>query len=283
MTLLSILAGEFKLDGGAMFGVVPKTIWNQNSIADEQNLVTLAMRCLFIEVDNKKILIDTGIGNKLPTKIASHYQINSAISLASSLKKHGISCEEITDVILSHLHLDHAGGAIVQTNDGKLVPTFARANYWTSSTQWKWATENPNPRERASFRPENLEPLHASQQLQFIEPRTKSIIHPCIELYFADGHTKGMVMPLIHYKGKKIIFTADLLPSIHHIPIAYIPSYDIFPLDSMQEKQQILNLCEQENHIIFLDHDNKHECCTVKKNEKGIIALDQTFPLGTCL
>lgn len=281
MMLYSVCAGEFKLDGGAMFGVVPKTIWNKQGLADEANLVSLAMRCLLIEVGERLILIDTGIGHKLSAELAPYYHINSDISLEQSLRQQGFSTHQITDVILSHLHLDHAGGAISMTADGTYYSTFPKATYWSCNKQWAWATENPNPREKASFRPENLLPLSKSGQLKMIDDHPSAFPKE-LSVLFADGHTQGMMLPIIQYKDTSILFAADLLPSIYHIPIPYIPAYDISPLTSMEEKKRILEQCVERQYIIFLDHDPVHECCTLRRGTKNIELLD-TFPLSSCL
>lgn len=276
MTLYTINTGFFKLDGGAMFGVVPKTMWNKLNPADENNMCTWAMRCLLIEDGNKLILVDNGIGNKQDDKFFGHYYLHGDDTLDKSLAKHGFSKDDITDVFLTHLHFDHCGGSIVRNND-KLIPAFKHAVYWSNERHWKWATE-PNDREKASFLKENILPIKESGQLRFIEtnntelPGIKNIKH-------VFGHTDDMMLPMISYKGKTIVFMADLLPSAAHIPIPYVMAYDMFPLTTLQEKKSFLAEAQQEDYILFFEHDPRIECCNLQVTEKGIRPKD-TFALS---
>ncbi|MGI4020034.1 MAG: MBL fold metallo-hydrolase [Janthinobacterium lividum] len=276
MQLHTINTGLFKLDGGAMFGVVPKTIWSKTNQADENNLCTLAMRCLLVEDESKLILIDTGIGNKQSDKFFSHYYLHGEASLTQSLQNLGFHPDDITDVFLTHLHLDHVGGAINAENE-KLVPAFKNAVYWTNKQHWNWAL-NPNEREKASFLKENLLPLQESGQLQFINPADASFTDK-ISVRLVSGHTEAMMLPQISYKNKTLVFVADLLPTAGHIPLPYIPAYDMFPLQTLIEKKAFLEEAADQNYILFLEHDPENECCTVKRTEKGI-RLDETFKLS---
>jgi glyoxylase-like metal-dependent hydrolase (beta-lactamase superfamily II) len=268
----------FKLDGGAMFGVVPKTIWNKLNPADEANLCTWAMRCLLIEDGDRLILIDTGIGNKQDEKFFSHYHLHGNNTLDGSLKKCGFSKEDVTDVFLTHLHFDHCGGAIVREGDA-LVPAFKNATYWSTEKHWYWATE-PNDRERASFLKDNIIPLQTSGQLKFVEAArhqnvdvlATSHFNENISVRFVHGHTESMMLPQLTYKGKTIIFMADLLPSAAHIPLPYIMAYDMFPLTTLDEKKRFLVEALAENFILFFEHDPQHECCTLQQTERGIRA-----------
>ncbi len=280
MKLYTINAGFFKLDGGAMFGVVPKSIWNKLNPADENNMCTWAMRCLLIETGNKKILIDTGIGDKQDTKFFNHYYIKGD-TLESSLSKHGFSKDDITDVFLTHLHFDHCGGAIVREGDN-LVPAFKNAIYWSNEQHWQWATQ-PNDREKASFLKENILPIKESGRLQFVEVKEDiSLFDENITLRFAFGHTDAMMLPTIQYKGKTIVYMADLLPSAAHLPLPYIMSYDMFPLKTLKEKKSFLQEALEKDYILFFEHDPTIECCTLQMTEKGIRVKD-TFTLEDIL
>jgi glyoxylase-like metal-dependent hydrolase (beta-lactamase superfamily II) len=268
MKLHAINTGLFKLDGGAMFGVVPKTIWSKTNPADENNLCTLAMRCLLIEDEDRLILIDTGIGNKQDPKFLSYYYLHGDDSLEKSLAALGFNADDITDVLLTHLHLDHVGGAV--NRDGEnLVPTFKNAVYWTNQQHWDWAI-NPNEREKASFLKENILPLQQSGRLKFIEFEDGISFTDNISIHFVSGHTKNMMLPLIRYKGKNILYIADLLPTIGHIPLPYIPAYDMFPLTTLEEKKKFLTEAAEKEFILFFEHDAENECCTVHQTEKGI-------------
>jgi glyoxylase-like metal-dependent hydrolase (beta-lactamase superfamily II) len=273
MKLYSINTGYFKLDGGAMFGVVPKSIWNKLNPADENNMCNWAMRSLLIEDDNKLILIDNGMGDKQDEKFFSHYFLNGDDSLDKSLAKYGFGKDDITDVILTHLHFDHCGGSIDRVN-GKLVPAFKNATYWSNADHWKWATE-PNDREKASFLKENILPIKESGQLKFADIKeNKSIITENITLKFVNGHTEAMMLPVIKYKDKTIVYTADLLPAVAHIPLPYVMAYDMFPLTTLNEKKSFLNEALENNYILFFEHDPKVECCNLQLTERGIRQKD---------
>lgn len=273
MNVYTINTGNFKLDGGAMFGVVPKSIWNKLNPADENNMCNWSMRCLLIEDGNKLILVDNGMGDKQDANFFLHYYLNGDDSLDLSLKKHGFSKGDITDVILTHLHFDHCGGSIVRQGN-KLVPAFKNAVYWSNEQHWQWASE-PNAREKASFLKENFLPIKESGQLQFIIPgedqnATGSRVHPAITIRFVNGHTDRMMLPQIKYKDKTIVYMADLLPSTGHIPIPYVMAYDMFPLTTLNEKKSFLAEAVEKDFILFFEHDPLNECCTVQQTEKGI-------------
>ena len=264
--------GFFKLDGGAMFGVVPKTMWNKTNPADENNMCSWAMRSLLIEDGNRLMLIDAGIGDKQSEKFFSHYYMYGNDSLHGNLAKLGFHANDITDVFLTHLHFDHCGGAINwnESKDG-YRPAFPNATYWSTEQHWKWATE-PNPREKASFLAENILPIQESGQLKFIERTgdfTKNAF-PNIEVLFVDGHTESMMIPHIQYQGKTLVFMADLLPSTGHVPLPYVMGYDTRPLITMEEKKNFLNKASNENFVLFLEHDSVNECCTLTQTEKGV-------------
>lgn len=278
MKIHSINTGNFKLDGGAMFGVVPKSIWNRTNPADQYNLCDWAMRSLIIEQDNRLILIDTGIGDKQDDKFFSHFHLSETDLFEQKLNKIGYSKSDITDVFLTHLHFDHCGGAI-QWNKNRtgFEPAFKNATYWSNEQHWDWATK-PNPREKASFLTENILPIQESGQLKFIE-RTNEISYQIfnnIDAIFVDGHTESMMLPKINYKEKTVVFMADLLPSVGHIPLPYIMGYDTRPLITMTEKEKFLQDAVKNKYILFFEHDNVNECCTVKQTEKGV-RVDQTF------
>jgi glyoxylase-like metal-dependent hydrolase (beta-lactamase superfamily II) len=270
--------GFFKLDGGAMFGVVPKTIWQKTNPADEFNLCTWAMRSLLIEDGNKLILVDTGIGNKQSDKFFSHYFLHGDDSLDGNLQKLGFSKDDITDIFLTHLHFDHCGGSI-EWNESKsgYRPAFKNATFWSTENHWEWATK-PNPREKASFLSENILPIQESGQLQFLERTENFTLNslPNMDVLFVDGHTESMMIPHIKYKGKTIVFMADLLPSVGHIPLPYVMGYDTRPLITISEKEAFLNRAANEEFILFFEHDSVNECCTVQHTEKGV-RLKETF------
>ncbi len=277
MQLYTIETGYFKLDGGAMFGVVPKTIWNKINPADEKNMCTWAMRCLLIQDGERRILIDTGIGTKQDEKFFGHYYLHGTETLDSSLARHGFSREDITDVFLTHLHFDHCGGAIERINDS-MVPAFPNADYWSNESHWNWATD-PNDREKASFLKENILPIKESGRLKFIDTGTKKSSELAstaftnnISVRFAEGHTRSMMLPQIQYRNRTIVFMADLLPSAGHIPLPYVMAYDMFPLITLQEKRSFLQEAAENNYILFFEHDPLIECCEVEKTEKGIRA-----------
>ncbi len=279
MKFYVIDTGFFKLDGGAMFGVVPKVIWQKTNPADENNLCTWAMRCLLIEDGNRLILIDTGIGDKQDQAFLKRYYLHGDVSLEGSLKKSGFSADDITDVFLTHLHFDHCGGAVRWKSREKKVaePAFKNAVYWSNASHWKWATE-PNAREKASFLKENILPIQESGQLQFVEQES----FDGFDIFYANGHTEKMMMPVIRHKGKTIVFAADLLPSVGHIPLPYVMGYDTRPLLTLQEKESFLRKAAEEGYILFLEHDPVHECCTLQMTEKGP-RLKETFSLTDIL
>lgn len=277
MKIYPISTGNFKLDGGAMFGVVPKTIWQKTNPADENNMCTWAMRCMLIEDGNRLILIDNGIGNKQDEKFFSHYYLHGNDSLDSSLKKIGFHKDEITDVFLTHLHFDHCGGSI-EWNKSKerLEPAFKNATFWSNERHWEWATK-PNAREKASFLKENILPIQESGQLKFVERNTNpEKFSENFSIIFVDGHTDSMMLPVLNYKDKKIVFMADLLPSVGHIPLAYVMGYDTRPLITLEEKGKFLKEAADNNYILFFEHDAVNECCTVQHIEKGV-RLKETF------
>ena len=276
--------GYFKLDGGAMFGVVPKVIWQKSNPPDENNMCSWAMRSLLIEDGNRLMLIDAGIGDKQNEKFFSHFYRYGNDSLHGNLAKLGFHASDVTDVFLTHLHFDHCGGSI-EWNDLKsgYRPTFPSATYWSNEKHWLWATE-PNPREKASFLSENILPIQASGQLKFIV-RTGDFmeeVFPNMDVLFVDGHTESMMIPHIKYKEKTLVFMADLLPSVGHIPLPYVMGYDTRPLITLKEKASFLENSARENHVLFLEHDSVNECCTLQETEKGV-RLNETFDLSTFL
>ena len=261
-----------------MFGVVPKMMWNKLNPADENNLCPWALRCLLIEDGDKLILIDNGIGNKQDAKFFSHYHLHGDETLDSSLSKHGFHRDDITDVFLTHLHFDHCGGSIVRDGE-KLIPAFKNATYWSNEAHWKWATE-PNDREKASFLKENILPIKESRQMRMVNgqwsmvnnilAKADSTIIPSLSIRFVNGHTNAMMLPQIAYKEKTIVFMADLLPSVAHIPIPYVMAYDMFPLTTLNEKKSFLTEAVNNNYILFFEHDPVNECCDLQLTEKGI-------------
>ena len=295
MKLYTIDTCLFKLDGGAMFGVVPKVMWNKLHPADENNLCTWAMRCLLIEDANKLILIDTGIGNKQDEKFMSHFHLHGSDTLLSSLQKHGFTPNDITDVLLTHLHFDHVGGAVKKVGE-TLELVFPNANYWSNEVHWKTATE-PNAREKASFLSENILPVKESGQLKMIEhpyllnkndegweafPPLHSFavsFQKNIDIIYVEGHTESMMLPKINYNGTTILYMADLVPSVHHLPIPYVMAYDMNPKITLVEKQTILNEALKNNYVLFFEHDPIVECCTLQQTDKGI-RVKETFALS---
>ena len=272
MQLYTINTGYFKLDGGAMFGVVPKSIWHKLNPADENNMIRLAMRCLLIQDGKRLILIDNGIGEKQDSKFFSHYFLHGDDSLEKSLKSHGFSLDDITDVVLSHLHFDHCGGSISWNNDRtKFQTTFKNATYWIDEKHWS-ESQAPNPREKASFIKDNILPIQESGQLKLL--KQGELFHPEIELMYSNGHTNNMIHPIIPYKNSKVIYLADVIPTMAHIPTAYVMGYDVRPLDTMIEKQRILKLAAENNYILYFEHDPFNEACTVEQTEKGIKSKD---------
>ncbi len=280
MQLHSIDTGFFKLDGGAMFGVVPKTIWQKTNPADENNLCNWAMRLLLIEDGKKLILVDTGIGNKQSEKFFSHYHLNGDATLDKSLAAKGFHRNDITDVFLTHLHFDHCGGGIeYDSASEKFLPAFKNATYWSNERHWQWATV-PNAREKASFLSENILPIQESGQLKFIERQGNFSSTPLgFDVLFVDGHTDSMMVPHIPYKGTTLCYMADLLPSAGHIPLPYVMGYDTRPLITLEEKGKFLTRAAEGNFVLMLEHDNINECCTLENTERGI-RLGQTLQLS---
>ncbi|HVU56929.1 MAG TPA: MBL fold metallo-hydrolase [Puia sp.] len=305
MQLYSIDTGLFKLDGGAMFGVVPKTLWSKVHPSDENNLCTWSMRCLLIQEGGKLILVDNGIGDKQDAKFFGHYYLHGNDSLDKSLAVHGFHRDDITDVLLTHLHFDHCGGSIRREGD-KLVPAFKNATYWSHSRHWKWATE-PNEREKASFLKENILPIQESGQLKFVDQSIagasslstasanpgfstgatwsgasldsiSNVILPGLSVRLANGHTEAMMLPQLQYKGRTLIFMADLLPSVGHIPLPWVMAYDMFPLTTLREKKSFWQEAAAGDYVLMLEHDPENECCTLQATEKGI-KVGNTFRL----
>ena len=275
MNLYSINTGYFKLDGGAMFGVVPKSIWHKLNPADKNNMCTWALRCLLIEDGDRLILVDNGIGDKQNAKFFSYYYLHGKDTLDKSLAKNGFKRDDITDVFLTHLHFDHCGGSIIKEGK-KLVPAFKNAVYWSNKRHWKWAT-NSNEREKASFLSENILPIKESGQLRFIESDAGHF-PASVSIHQVFGHTDAMMLPQVKYKGRTIVFMADLLPSAAHIPLSYVMAYDMFPMTTLQEKKSFLKKAQEGDYVLFFEHDPKIECCTLKLTEKGV-RQNKTFRL----
>ena len=285
MKLYPIETGNFKLDGGAMFGVVPKTIWNKTNPADENNLIDIAARCLLIEDGNRLILIDNGMGNKQSDKFFGYYSLWGTHSLDKSLAKYGFHRDDITDVFLTHLHFDHCGGS-VQWNKDKTgyEVAFKNAKYWTNENHWEWATK-PNPREKASFLSENIIPIQESGQLNFVKVPDGDFVAQSeldFSIFFVNGHTEKMMIPHIKYQDKTIVFCADLLPTAGHVPIPYVMGYDTRPLLTMPEKSKFLTAAAENNHYLFLEHDAYNEIITVEKTERGV-RLKEVFTVEEIL
>jgi len=275
MKIYPLLTGNLKLDGGAMFGVVPKVIWNKLYPSDENNLCNWAMRCLLIVDGDRKILIDSGVGDKQSDKFFKHYYLNGDDSLEKSLNKLGYTVDDITDNILTHLHFDHVGGSVRYNDLGELVPTFKNAQYWVSKAQWEWAT-NPNRREKASFLTENILPILEKGTLNLIEEESE--ILPNIEARIFNGHTDGQIIPFIKYNDKIIAFMGDLLPSTAHVPMPYVMSYDTRPLLTLEDKKKFFDEAIEKDIILFLEHDLYNECCNLQRTDKGAVVKD-TFSL----
>ena len=271
MNLYTINTGYFKLDGGAMFGVVPKSIWNKINPADENNMCSWALRCLLIEDGNRLILVDNGMGNKQDEKFFGYYFLHGDDTLDKSLAANGFNKNDITDVLLTLLHFDHCGGSIVKEGD-KLVTAFKHATYWSNERHWKWATE-PNEREKASFLKENILPIQQSGQLKFIESAGAEFPEG-VMIRQVFGHTDAMMLPQVNYKGRTLIYMADLLPSAGHIPLPYVMAYDMFPLTTLNEKKSFLTEAQQNDYVLFFEHDPLIECCTLQMTEKGIRVKD---------
>lgn len=276
MEVFALDTGYFKLDGGAMFGVVPKSLWSRTNPADENNLCAWAMRCLLVVEGNRVVLVDTGIGDKQDSRFFSHYYLHGDDSLQKSLAKIGVIPSDITDVFLTHLHFDHCGGAVRYGSHGQYELSFPNAKYWSNASHWEWATR-PNPREKASFLEENIQPLQDLGALHFVDLEHKSLFLG-FDVITVDGHTEQQMLPKLRYKDKTLVFMADLLPSVGHIPLPYVMGYDTRPLLTLQEKQAFLEEAARENYVLFLEHDPNYSCCTVKMTDKGV-RLDQTFQL----
>ena len=272
MNLYPINAGNFKLDGGAMFGVVPKSLWQKTNPSDSDNLIDLTARCMLIESGSRLILVDAGMGDKQSKKFFSYYKPWGDVSLVKSINNAGFSIDEITDVFLTHLHFDHCGGATVLNNNNVSVPLFKNAKYWSNKNHWDWAT-NPNSREKASFLKENLIPIEESGQLCFLDVKSSGFNHYDelgFDVLFVDGHTEKQMIPKVLYNEKEVVFMADLLPTAGHIPLPYIMGYDVRPLITLEEKRSFLNLAVKEEYYLFMEHDAHNEIITLKKTEKGV-------------
>lgn len=276
MQLHSIETGHFKLDGGAMFGVVPKTLWQRTNPADENNRIEMAARSLVIEDGNQLILIDTGMGNKQSEKFFSHYARWGDADLDNSLRKAGFHRDDITDVFFTHLHFDHCGGAIQRNSKGIYEPAFKNARFWSHADHWQWAT-TPNVREKASFLPENINPIQESGQLNLLDSNKTPL---GFDVLLMDGHTEKQMLPILTYKGETIVFAADLIPTIGHLPIPYVMGYDTRPLITLREKTDFLNLAVENKYLLFLEHDPKHELISLVQTEKGV-RLGNHFCLKT--
>ena len=280
MKLHVIEAGNFKLDGGAMFGVVPKSLWTRTNPCDNNNQIQIAARCLLIEDTERLILIDTGMGDKQSDKFFSYYNPYGDFSLLTSLAQKGFTPKDITDVFLTHLHFDHVGGAVIRDNTtvSGYALTFPRARYWTNALHWQWAV-NPNPREKASFLKENIIPIEQSGNLHYINLVKDKYLQQTglgFDVSSVDGHTEKQMLPVINYKGHTIVFMADLLPTVGHIPLPYVMSYDTRPLQTLVEKAIFLEKAADESWLLFLEHDPQHQIITVKHTEKGV-RLDKVF------
>ena len=272
MNLYPINAGNFKLDGGAMFGVVPKSLWQKTNPSDSDNLIDLTARCMLIESGSRLILVDAGMGDKQSEKFFSYYKPWGDDSLVKSINSAGFSIDEITDVFLTHLHFDHCGGSTVLNSNNVSVPLFKNAKYWSNKNHWDWAT-NPNSREKASFLKENLIPIEESGQLCFLDVKSPGFNHYDelgFDVLFVDGHTEKQMIPKVSYKGKEVVFMADLLPTAGHVPLPYIMGYDVRPLTTLEEKRSFLNLAVEEEYCLFMEHDAHNQIITLKNTEKGI-------------
>ena len=273
MKLYPIEAGNFKLDGGAMFGVVPKSLWNRTNPADANNMIDIAARCLLVEEGDRLILIDTGMGNKQSDKFFGYYYRWGDHSLDNSLKKYGFHRDDITDVFLTHLHFDHCGGSIQWNKDRTgYEPAFKNATFWTNEDHWNWAI-HPNEREKASFLSENLLPMQESGQLQFVSRNNGPYVSKSeldFGVLFVDGHTEKQMIPHIDYNGKTLVFAADLLPTVGHIPLPYVMGYDTRPLLTLKEKALFLDSAVKNNYYLFLEHDAHNQVCTLQETEKGV-------------
>jgi glyoxylase-like metal-dependent hydrolase (beta-lactamase superfamily II) len=282
MKLTPINTNFFKLDGGAMFGVVPNTMWRKLNPPDEHNMCTWAMRCLLVETnDGRKVLIDTGLGDKQDDKFRSHFQPHGGEGIVAGLGEQGVSTDDITDVVLTHLHFDHVGGAVIRDNNA-LVPTFAKAKYWTTKAHYDWAF-SPNPREKASFLKENFEPLLQQNVLNFVDETQGIELFKGFHLDFAYGHTEAMMTPRLQIGDRTLLYCADLLASYAHIGLPYVMAYDVRPLETMREKEIMLRQAAEQNWILFFEHDPVNECCTVKFNERGQVVLKDKMTLADAM
>ncbi len=278
MELYTIHAGSFKLDGGAMFGVVPKSMWNKLNPADEVNMCSWAMRCLLVKDGNRLVLIDNGMGDKQDPKFFGHYYLHGDDTLDKSLAKHGFKRDDITDMFLTHLHFDHCGGSIQWNSDRTgYEPAFKNATYWSTAAHWDWAT-NPNPREKASFLKENILPIQESGHLKMVEGDGSKQLP--FSVIYCKGHTESMMLPKISYKGHNFIYCADLFPSRWHIGMPYVMAYDTRPLDSMKDKESLFAQYANDKTILYFEHDPSAECGTLIKTDRGSVALDKVFPLS---
>jgi len=279
MTIYPVETGNFKLDGGAMFGVVPKSIWNRTNPADSNNMIDIAACCLLVEEGNKLILIDNGMGNKQSEKFFGHYYQWGNHSLDNSLKELGFHRDDITDVFLTHLHFDHCGGSIQWNKDRTgYEPAFKNARFWTNENHWEWATK-PNAREKASFLKENLLPMQECGQLNFIQRDNATFLETSelgFGILFVDGHTEKQMIPHINYKGKTFAFVADLIPTVGHIPVPYVMGYDTRPLLTLEEKAKFLHNAVENDMLLFFEHDATNRLCSLKQTEKGV-RLNESF------
>ena len=274
MTLYPIEAGNFKLDGGAMFGVVPKSLWQKTNPSDANNMIGMASRCLLVEDGKRLILIDSGMGTKQTEKFFRYYYRWGDHELVLSIERAGFSCDQITDVVFTHLHFDHCGGGTIWDKSKSFYkPLFKNAKYWSSLKHWNWATKNPNPREKASFLKENLLPIEQTGRLKFLSNDGGQFSFASelgFDLFYADGHTEKQMLPIISYKGQKIAFAADLIPTAGHLPLPYVMGYDVRPLTTLKEKAVFLNYAVENNVLLFLEHDSVNEIVSLKNTEKGV-------------
>jgi glyoxylase-like metal-dependent hydrolase (beta-lactamase superfamily II) len=278
MNLYTIDTGYLMLDGGAMFGVVPKTLWNRVNPSDDNNLCNWAMRCLLVEAGNRLVLIDNGLGDKQDEKFFSYYHPNGDDTLAKSLKKHGFTENDITDVFLTHLHFDHCGGSVKWKSDRSgYEVAFPNATYWSNERHWEWAT-HPNAREKASFLKENILPIRESGRLKFISDREELL--PGFSVREVNGHTEAMLLPLIEYKDSALLYCADLIPSMGHVPLPWIMAYDMRPLVTLEEKTTLLSEAAEKGYTLFFEHDPVVECCSLNRTDRGVKA-GETFPLSS--
>lgn len=282
MQLKVIDAGKFKLDGGAMFGVVPKVLWQKLNPPDDNNLCTWALRCLLLDTGQRRILFDTGMGTKQGEKFMSHFEPHGEGDLVASIERAGFSVEGITDVFLTHLHFDHCGGALTRNQTGEIVPTFPNAKYWTHRDHIKWAL-SPNPRERASFLQENIQPLLDHNVVHYIDDTNAVGWLDIADIFFVYGHTEAMMIPRIRINGKTIVFCADLLPSSFHVRMPYVMSYDIRPLQTLKEKKSFFDQAVDQEYILFLEHDPETECITLGKDDRGRYQVDKKMTLSEVL